>query len=117
MNILILEDDSTRVKHFRSGLIGHSVFVTDSTKTCIDKLRNEKWDLLLLDHDLGGEIMVESGNNTGYEVACWLESNPEFKPTQIVVHSLNNAGARNIQRALPEAIYIPWIWLHLDKYF
>lgn len=115
MRILILEDDPERVRHFKSGLISHTVFHTDSTKICISKLKDEQWDVLFLDHDLGGKTLVASGKNTGYEVAKWLESNPKFKPPQIIIHSLNGVGAKNMQMAVPEAVHAPFIWLELNK--
>jgi len=38
------------------------------------------FDYLFLDHDLGGKQMVNSRENTGYEVAEWLSKNKLKKP-------------------------------------
>jgi len=110
MRILILEDSVERQEQFYKNLINYDVEITDSSKTAIQKLSNEKWDILFLDHDLGGEAYVPSGENTGYEVAKFLEENQQFMPRNIVVHSLNSVGAKNINDALPNAVRIPFAW-------
>ena len=110
MKILILEDDLTRQRLFKENLIKHDIFITDSSKVAIWKLTKEPWDILFLDHDLGGNVFVESGEDTGYEVAKFLEENKQYTPNTVIVHSLNVVGAQNIISALPEAIYIPFVW-------
>lgn len=110
MKILVLEDNFERQEQFRKNLVGHNVTITDSSKTAIEKLSSEKWDVLFLDHDLGGLVHVPSGENTGYEVAQLLEENKQFMPKYIIVHSLNEPGAKNIIRALSNAIHIPFAW-------
>ena len=102
MKILILEDNIERQKQFRKNLVGHNVEIIDSSKIAIEKFIGEKWDLLFLDH--------ESGENTGYEVAKFLEANNQFMPSNVIVHSLNTNGAQNILAALPSAIHIPFAW-------
>lgn len=58
------------------------------------------WDLLYLDHDLGDFSGVEGRELTGYDVACWLEENPQFLPDRIEIVTSNPAGRRKIQLAL-----------------
>lgn len=117
MRILILEDDPLRVNKFKTGLMDHDVVFTDNTKICIEYLKSEKWDLLCLDHDLGGQQMVKSGENTGYEVALFLEEFPEYRPNTIYIHSLNGVGANNMLQALklPKHNHIPFLWESLNK--
>jgi len=110
IKILILEDNLERQDQFKKKLIDHNLTITDSSKAAINKLSNEKWDLLMLDHDLGNEAYVPSGPNTGYEVAKFLEENEQFQSSNIIVHSLNVVGAKNIINALPNAIHIPFAW-------
>jgi hypothetical protein len=112
MKILILEDDPSRVGKFKMRLIGHEVFFTDDTKVCIEKLKTEKWDALFLDHDLGGKVYVESGIGTGYEVACFLEEFPEYRPETVLIHSLNGVGAKKMLQALklPDLCHMPFLW-------
>jgi CheY-like chemotaxis protein len=118
MKIMILEDDPNRVEKFKRSLIGHNVFVTDDTKLAIQQLKKEEWDILFLDHDLGGQTFVQSGEGTGYEVATFLEKHPEYKPKTIYVHSLNPIGAQNMMRALdlPDKNYVPFAWDVLSQH-
>lgn len=118
MKILILEDDPLRIEKFRKGLIGHTMFITDNTNLAIEHLKKEEWDILFLDHDLGGQTFVQSGVGTGYEVATWLEEHPEYKPKTIYVHSLNPMGAQNMMRALdlPDKNYVPFAWDILSQH-
>ena len=110
MKILVLEDNMERQEQFRKNLVGHDVTITDSTKIAIENLLLEKWHILFLDHDLGDLAHVPSGENTGYEVAKFLETNKQYMPQNIIVHSLNEPGAKNIIAALPNAIHIPFAW-------
>jgi len=102
MKILVLEDNFERQEQFKKNLAGHNVEIIDSSKIAIEKFIGEKWDLLFLDH--------ESGENTGYEVAKFLEENQQHMPSNVIVHSLNTVGAQNITNALPSAIHIPFAW-------
>ena len=110
MKILVLEDNLERQEQFKKNLAGHNVEITDSSKTTIEKLVSGKYEILFLDHDLGNQVFVESGENTGYEVAKFLEANNQFMPSNVIVHSLNTNGVQNILGALPLAIHIPFAW-------
>ena len=114
--VLILEDDANRVFTFKKNLVGLSVYVEETATGAIHKLNTESWDLLLLDHDLGGEQMVSSDNkNTGSEVARWLSENPDKKPPVIILHSFNPIGRNNMKKLLPESAMIPGIWTQLTS--
>ena len=111
MNIVILEDDPNRIRVFKRNLLGNLVFVTKEPRDAISRLRTGNVDVLFLDHDLGGTGQPErSGDDTGYEVARWLERNPKFQPKTIVIHSLNPVGQQNMKRALPSALIKPGVW-------
>lgn len=121
MNILILEDTPARIEQFREHLLcgsssNHVVFVT-TARDCISNLDTVfgfEWDAVFLDHDLGGESLVESGQGTGYEVACWLEQNPDKIPDIVVIHSMNPNGAERMAWAIGNSGHIvfmaPGIW-------
>lgn len=109
-NVLILEDNEARVKSFKRKFIGHNLTVTDDASEAIELLKTKSWDYLFLDHDLGGQEMVSSGPGTGYEVAVFLEENPQYKPANIALHSLNPGGRKNMKSALPEATEAPFCW-------
>jgi len=66
----------------------------------IDALTEQHWNLLYLDHDLGDFSGTGGREMTGYDIACWLEQNPQHLPDRIEVVSNNPAGRRNIELAL-----------------
>jgi CheY-like chemotaxis protein len=111
MRILILEDSPERQRKMRQRLIGHVVEIAETAQAAIDRLRDERWDVLCLDHDLGGQQMVESGPGTGYEVAKWLEGNKDRIPERIVLHSYNEPGRANMLACLPGAVEMPGWWI------
>jgi CheY-like chemotaxis protein len=113
MYILVLDDDIKRLKQFKENLIGHVVECVMTAPETIQKLQERTWQILFLDHDLGDKVMVPSGPGTGYEVAEWLERNPDRQPEMIFVHSFNTVGAANIKRALPKAIIAPGAWAQI----
>ncbi|HON84207.1 MAG TPA: response regulator [Caldisericia bacterium] len=110
--ILILDDDQIRHDAFKRALIGHLITHVYTSKECIEKLNTETWDIVFLDHDLGEQVYIPSGENTGYEVAEWLRDNPEKQPKQIIIHSYNSIGARNMLSLLPKAVYHPGCWMY-----
>ena len=116
MNMLILEDDNGRIDQFRKNLIGHKVITTDQAHECIDLLKEHEWDILFLDHDLGGEAFVNSDNkNTGAEVARFLNEHPKYKPEIVIVHSLNPVGAKLMTDLITGSRRIPYAWeMELD---
>ena len=109
MKIFILEDNPHRMIKFRRNLIGHDIDHTDTVRASNRLLILYKYDLIFLDHDLGGREMVNSlEEETGYQVAVFMASFGKNQETPCIVHSCNPAGANNIIRALPHAIQIPF---------
>lgn len=104
MKILVLEDDHIRHISFMKNLSDHDLDIVETSKEAIKKLQDNDYDVLFLDHDLGGKIMTPSGENTGYEVAQWLSNNPDRMPKQIYLHTLNPVGQQNMKNVLPNAI-------------
>jgi CheY-like chemotaxis protein len=109
--ILILEDDPERHLAFEAKFGGYDITIVETAQEAIQRLREAVWDVLFLDHDLGGQIMVESGPGTGYEVAVWLEEHKDQQPKQIFLHTYNPIGAEKMKAAIPNAILAPGIWL------
>lgn len=108
MRIFILEDDHERIKTFRSKLIGHELVVAETAQQAINILgthkdattRDSRFDLIFLDHDLGGEQMVTtSGRNTGSEVVRWMTLEMGKCPS-VIIHSLNTPAAIEMQNKL-----------------
>jgi CheY-like chemotaxis protein len=113
MKILILEDETYRQDIFAKRLDGTDFTIVFTAEDCISLLEQQKWDILFLDHDLDIEQPIINPG-TGYEVACWLESHPDYKPDSIVIHSLNPIGASKMLAALPGAILAPGCFLKLS---
>jgi CheY-like chemotaxis protein len=117
LKILVLDDDQNRLDQFKQRLIGHVVCCVKTAPETIQKLSGEPWEVLFLDHDLGGTTYASSGPGTGYEVAKWLSEHKDHKPNQIIIHSFNAPGSRNMKSVLPEAFYNPGAWINRDMGF
>ena len=98
--ILILEDNTERIKLFKKNLIGHDVKTTEFVDECKQYLTEYKFDFIFLDHDLGGKTFVESGGSepTGYDIASWIVTDlkEENYPIAVLIHSLNPYGAQKM---------------------
>lgn len=109
MYIFILEDNEHRMNKFKRELIGHEIDRAATVEEGTSLVAFNTYDLLFLDHDLGGKEMVDSADgNTGYQLAEFIASFTPNKTTPCVVHSCNPAGADNIVRVLPHAIKLPF---------
>lgn len=113
MKILILEDDPFRIELFKVYLEPLNFQVTycsQANEATAELYDNNNYDLIFLDHDLGGEVFVDSTrDDTGAAVARWLaneetiEGKPYNRGISIVIHSMNPAGQRNMQGILEAA--------------
>jgi hypothetical protein len=110
--ILFLDDDPDRARAFL-GRHPEAVWVQTAGE-CIARLA-ESWDQVHLDHDLGGEIFVDSSrDDCGMEVVRWLCSQPREPPpcTWFFVHSHNADAADLMVRSLRQhgyqAVYRPF---------
>lgn len=111
MRVLILEDDDLRCQAFRRRFSGHEVVViVRAAQDAIRLLREQVWDLLCLDHDLGDCETPGSSPGTGYEVAEWIAEHEDRRPARIVLHSFNPVGVANMKRALGNAVIAPGFW-------
>lgn len=124
IKILILEDNFERIEQFKERIFEFKdknniqvlTTITDSAKDCIILLKNNEYNLVFLDHDLGGEVYVDTDNkNTGSEVARFLaEKNSYYlnmhKKTKFIIHSFNPSGVKNMLNLIKNSSYIPMIW-------
>lgn len=113
MKILILEDSGDRILEFKKRLGSHDVTFTEDTKECIHLLKEQTWDYICLDHDMG-TVFEQLGEGTGYEVARFIAEHPSYAPRHILIHSMNNVGAAAMMLVLGRvgirATYIPQLW-------
>lgn len=115
LKILILDDDHKRHRKFSKNFGTEDLKHVFTSHDAIRCLECHDYDYVFLDHDLNGKIMEESGPDTGYEVAEWIANNPDRQPNKLViVHSLNNIGASNMQSVLKDSginsMYVPYLW-------
>jgi hypothetical protein len=104
MNIAFLDDDAVRTKKFLSSTPSAQTAVTAEEMIALLQ-KEQEWEYVFLDHDLGGEIFVDPNNkNTGSEVARWIVANKP-KITSIIVHSLNFDASRRMVSDLVKAGY------------
>jgi hypothetical protein len=121
MKVFILEDDPYRNAAFESALEGHDLTMHIDVASAISAY-DPPYDLMLLDHDLGGEVYVNSEEfNTGYTFCEFLVSNPKAtdRAVSVIVHSWNPEGGAAMGRLLHSAGYTvirEWFGVKLLNY-
>jgi CheY-like chemotaxis protein len=110
MRVFILEDLPDRIGAYFIKFMKHDVVVANNVKDALNCLKNNTFDLVVLDHDLDGRAFVPITNpNCGSIVAEYLaDTNYQGK---VVIGSLNPTGAQNMKRLLPQAIVAPGYWM------
>jgi CheY-like chemotaxis protein len=96
--IFILEDSEARIEWFREEL--GNIFDLTITTTSSEAIASydPPYDLILLDHDLGGEIYVNPDEgDTGFAFCKFLTSTYKEIPCPVVIHSMNHIGAHNMK--------------------
>ena len=114
-NILILDDDKIRHTQFAKKYASENLIHVYTSTEAIEALKTQKFDYVFLDHDLGGEQMVSSGDGTGYEVAEWIANNEDSRPSKtVILHSLNPPGRANMCSVLKakgvRVMESPFLW-------
>lgn len=97
--ILILEDDSYRVKFFIESFGQHELKITENAQAAIEYLQDDVFDYIFLDNDLGPE------NGEGQDVANYLFENPHNLNNQanVIIHSWNIPAVERMLFKLPSA--------------
>lgn len=120
MRILVLDDDENRHDYFARelALLGQEVVHTWTYDQCVDALTNQdRFDVVFLDHDLNdhgvksvmvggslyGGIQELDGRDVAYYMAQRLDK--DKRPGQVVVHSWNPDGAREMVQILRDDGY------------
>ena len=91
--VVFLDDDPIRCKFFQSAIPSAVIVTTAEEVQAVLADRENQVDILLLDHDLGGEIYVDPElENSGSGVVRWMRKhNPPVG--RIIVHSYNGPAA------------------------
>jgi CheY-like chemotaxis protein len=99
--IFLLDDSAKRLQRLQRLFAPHVIRHTASAFEAITILTTEKFDLILLDHDLTEDDHHWIAEGTGLEVAKFLGSNYTANDdTLIVVHTMNPAGGHQMMAAL-----------------
>jgi hypothetical protein len=94
MRIIFLDDNRLRYETVRANVPFEIKWVETAPATIMELQKNRRVDYLFLDHDLDGQVFVESSvPNTGMDVVRWLERNPNRRINTIVIHSWNPSAA------------------------
>jgi CheY-like chemotaxis protein len=100
MRILFLDDNEERHKAFMRANIGNNVDHVWSAREAIEAIDlNEPYDVASLDHDLDWKAQagMRPLEETGMVVAHHIASMPkERQPRQVIVHSFNPVGGKNM---------------------
>jgi CheY-like chemotaxis protein len=113
---LILEDSMQRIETFgeKICLSQHDVIFVTTAQEAVERLSSEQFDVIFLDHDLGGEVYVDPSNeNTGSGVVRWMLKNVQLVGSpDIVVHSMNTPTAQamvaDLKTKYRSTFYIPF---------
>ena len=93
--VLFLDDDHQRIDAIRARLasVRCDLTVVETADECIARLRANSYDLVMLDHDLGGETFCDSSReDCGMEVVRWLKGN-RGDHKFFIVHTMNAVAA------------------------
>lgn len=104
MDILVLEDNSSRVTYFIEKFCNHNLIITESADEAIGYLENYVFDLIFLDNDLG------ENNGYGVDVVTFLSDNVENENNDavIIIHSWNVPAASVMLNILPTSKFFPF---------
>lgn len=99
--ILFLDDDEQRQELFRK-LVPQAV-IAATAQEAIAALQSATFQVIFLDHDLGGQVYVPSSSpETGMEVVRFLCSKltEDFGDPDVIVHTMNFPAGQAMMAAL-----------------
>jgi CheY-like chemotaxis protein len=113
MKVLFLDDDFIRIKQARSYFAFDEVYVAETSTQAMQLLeKHSPFNLVSLDHDLGGDTYCASDMMSGWGVAIYISRMPKDKlPKQVIIHSFNPDGAEEIIKVLRDivpVVHLSW---------
>ena len=98
--IFFLDDSVDRTRVFKREVIWAKCATTAQEMIDLLVAATDPILMVFLDHDLGGEVYVDSSReDCGMEVVRWIERN-QPKVGQFVVHSYNIPAAKEMEQRL-----------------
>ena len=88
--ILFFDDNPHRHRKISQHLVCDGAY---TVAEAVSKFQQHKYDIVFLDHDLGGDEHVDSHGEeeTGYTLVKWIAANRP-KIGLVVIHTLNHPG-------------------------
>jgi hypothetical protein len=105
--VFIIEDSEERIKWFREKLGQRIAVLTKDPADALDVLfgvDSRKIDLFFFDHDLGGAYKPPYST----DVAKYLIKKEPYIGKRVIIHSMNEAGSKNLQRIMPGSVRLPY---------
>ena len=101
---MFLDDQEHRHRTFAKRYPQDEIFPVYTADSAINQLKeNSPFDLVFLDHDLGGFYMP-SDKVSGFEVARHIaEMEESLHPKKVIVHSWNESAAMRMVEVLNDA--------------
>ena len=93
MNIIVIDDSIERHEQIKMLLTEENVVSAINALDGIEMLQSQEWDMVFLDHDLGGKI-------DGDVVARNMVTHSLSLDAQVIVQSVNPVGAKRIEDIL-----------------
>jgi len=101
MKILILEDNLERIDKIEQLYKNQELFIFDNVIDAFNTCKKLDFNVMLLDHDFGGQIWVDSNKeNTGYQFLKMLIEKQLQKDALYYIHSTNPIGANKMLNLL-----------------
>ena len=102
MRIFVLEDNEERSKWFVSEFGNdHDLVMTTTVVIGSELVKVIKFDIMFLDHDLGGRTFVSNNDpNCGQRVVEAILESKKQNNTCIIIHSWNEPAARYMETTL-----------------
>jgi len=96
LNILVLEDELIRREWFNKIFFTDNITFTCSVNKTIQCLKNNEYDLVFLDRDLGDTDPKENGEKVALEI---MKQKLNLNAT-IVIHTMNDYGQKTMRSYL-----------------
>jgi DNA-binding response OmpR family regulator len=110
MRVLILEDDDMRIEHFKKRFPDAALDIVKHAEEAIYCLKENQYDIICLDHDLGDQQMEWDEEDCGMLVAEYLAENPQ-EHAKVIIHSFNTPRAMRMHYLIRGSNYFPGYWL------
>jgi CheY-like chemotaxis protein len=108
ISVFLLDDDRRRHRWFQKRFDGDDLDIAETVDEAKEFLQQYTYDAIFLDHDLLPHHYESNTHadfeNTGYEIARWLNENKELqRAATIVVHTRNADAAIGMVETLRES--------------